>query len=248
MAKQILLIHSKKLIASRSFCILSGSIDVDLIDGFVPQPGDFFDILTADSLEFIGNAGFDFPTLNGLTFACDLLNLFDATTGTNRDVLRITFGAPAQTTTVAPDSFEVTRGAFVSGDVVDLTTSDNSDLWLRRSTTDIQSRIEFEITAASPVANPSSLAVTLEGSVFARSQVIQSIELFDFDAGSWEVVDSREASRITDLTVEVAVSGDISRFVEVGTLRMKARIHFQSASPRQRFASYTDQFSWTIGL
>jgi hypothetical protein len=230
------------------FHMQDGLIQVSLVDGFVPQPGDFFDILTADTLVVTGNPTFDFPKLNGLTFTGDLLSLFDATTGTHRDVFRITFGIPAQSTNVAPDSFEVTRGTFVSGGVAELANSDDSDLWLRRSTTDTQSRIEFEVSAVSPVANPSSLAVVLEGSVLARSPVIQTIELFDFNTGSWELVDSREASRMTDSTVEVEVADNTSRFVEVDTLQMKARIHFQSTTPRQRFASYTDQFAWTLGL
>ncbi len=70
-------------------------IDVSLIDGFTPQVGDFFDILTADELQLVGNIDFSFPVLNGLTFDHDVINLFDSSRGTNRDVLRLTWGAAA---------------------------------------------------------------------------------------------------------------------------------------------------------
>ena len=76
----------------------------------------------------------------------------------------------------------------------------------------------IEVKGFSPVASPSSLEVTLEGSVFARSQVYQTIELYDYVAGVWEQVDARAATRFTDSTVTLAATGDLSRFVEGGTM------------------------------
>ena len=148
---------------------------------------------------------------------------------------------------VTPNSFLLTRGTYVSGGIADLAASDNADLSIRRATSDVQSRTEFEVTAVSPTASPSSLEVTLEGAVFARSDVNQTIELYDHVAGIWEQVDTRTATRFTDSTVTVTATGDLSRFVEAGTLLTKARIRYQSVNPRQQFSSNTDQFVWTIG-
>jgi hypothetical protein len=89
--------------------------------------------------------------------------------------------------------------------------------------------------------------VTLEGAVFARSPVNQTIELYDYIAGVWEQVDTRAATRFSDSTVTVAATGDLSRFVEAGTMFIKARIRYQSTNPRQQFSSNTDLFIWTIG-
>jgi hypothetical protein len=83
--------------------------------------------------------------------------------------------------------------------------------------------------------------------VFARSTVNQTIELYDYVAGAWELVDTRAATRFTDSTVTVAATGDLSRIVDAGTLFIKARIRDQSTSLRQQFSSNTDQFIWTIG-
>ncbi len=121
------------------------------------------------------------------------------------------------------------------------------DLSLRRLNSDIQSRTEFEVKAVSPDPTPSSLEVMLEGSVFARSTVNQTIELYDYSVGGWELVDMRAATRFTDSTVTVNATGDLSRFVEAGTNCLQARIRYHSANPRQQFSSNTDQFIWTIG-
>ncbi len=148
---------------------------------------------------------------------------------------------------VAPNSVLVTHGTLVSGGVIELGEKDSVDLTIRRSTSDIQSRTEFEVKSLPPVETFSSLEVTLKGSVFARSEVTQTIELFDYAVNDWEQIDSREASRFTDSTVTVAATGDLSRFVEPGTMCMKARIRYQSPVARQQFSSNTDQFIWTIG-
>ena len=149
--------------------------------------------------------------------------------------------------TVVPDSFSVTRGSYISGGTLELAESDNADVSIQRATSDIQSRTEFEVKAVSPNATPSSLEVALEGAVFARSTVNQTIELFDYAAGVWEQVDTRAATRFTDSTVTVNATGDLSRFVEAGTMCIQARIRYQSPIARQQFSSNTDQFIWTIG-
>jgi hypothetical protein len=161
------------------------------------------------------------------------------------DDATLTVTAPS---VVAPDSVTTTRGNFVSGDVTSLADSDNVDYSIQRSTSDVQSRTEFVVKSFSPTATPTSFEFTLEGSVFARSNVVQTIELFDYVANDWVLVDSQNAARspAPDSVVTVAATGDLSRFVQAGTMCVETRIHFQSDSPRQRFASNTDQAIWTI--
>ena len=141
-----------------------------------------------------------------------------------------------------------TRGTYVSGGIPELDFSDNLDYQMRRSTTDVQSRTEFVIRGISPSLFPVSMEVTLEGAVFARSQVDQIIELFNYDTNAWEQIDSRSASRFNDSTTTVAVPGLVSRFVDAATGAMEARIRYRSLNPRQQFSSNTDLFLWNIGL
>ena len=150
---------------------------------------------------------------------------------------------------ILPDSLLVTRGNQVSGDVAEISVSDNMDLSLQRANADIQSRTEFVVQATSPVIAPGVFEFTLEGSVFARSNVVQTIEFFDYDAGVWELVSTTNASRSPspDSVVNTSATGDLSRFVEPGTQIVEARIRYRSNQARLRFASNTDLAIWTIG-
>ena len=146
---------------------------------------------------------------------------------------------------IAPTSADVTRGELVSGDVDDLVLSDNQDLTLRRVTSDIQSRTEVELKVTSPISTV-ELEVELESSVFARSPVDQTIELFDYTVASWETIDVRPAQPFSDSKVSVVPTGDPSRFIESGTLCLKARVRFNSQNPRQQFSSSIDKFVWAV--
>lgn len=163
------------------------------------------------------------------------------------DVLVLQVTTPGTTlTVVTADTLNVTRGVLAAGGVTELAESDNADFSIRRSTTDVQSRTEFTAKAVSPYASPSLFEITVEGSVFARTNVNQIIELFDYDSGTWEQIDIRLASRFIDNVVTVEPTGDLARFVEPGTNCIQARVRFQSVNPRQQFTSNTDQFLWAI--
>ncbi len=151
--------------------------------------------------------------------------------------------APAE---LAPTTLMVNRGVLSAGTLEDLSESDNVDLVIQRSSSDIQARTELDLLATSISANPEIFEFTFEASVFARSDVTQTIYLFNYIDGQFEEIDSRLAQRFTDQTVVVAPLGNLSRFVEPGTLRVEARIRFQSTNPRQQFSSNIDQAFWSI--
>lgn len=164
------------------------------------------------------------------------------------DNMRMTVDIPGQTgpIEITPDSFAVTRGSYISGDIPELVASDNLDLVIRRSNTDIQSRTEFTAKTTSSILNPTSMDFTLESAVFARSKVNQSIDMFDFTLGQWEEVDMATASRFIDSTVTVELTGDLSRFVDQSNGCVEARVRYRSLSPRQQFSSNTDYILWSI--
>ena len=147
---------------------------------------------------------------------------------------------------VTGDEFQVIHGRLASGTITDLAVSDDSDVSVSRSPTDLTSRTRIEVAGTSPVASPSEIRVALESSVFARSVVNQSVELFDFDANDWEEVDLRQASRFSDESIEISIQNSASRFVEPGTNQMWARVGYDSPQNRQRFTSNIDVFFWTV--
>jgi hypothetical protein len=144
------------------------------------------------------------------------------------------------------DSFVVTEGTYVSGGLAELAESDNLDLNARRNNLDVQSRVFVEFLSQSPTELPTRFDFTFEAAVFARSQVVQSIDLFDFQNGVWEEVDSRDASGFSDLVTEISPGGNLARFVQPITLGIKARVRFQSVNPRQKFTALIDQAIWII--
>lgn len=147
---------------------------------------------------------------------------------------------------ITPDTFEFTAGNYASGDVSDLATSDNVDVSGTRSSTDIQSRVFMEMKSISPTQTPMSLEFTIEASVFARTNVDQAVDMWDYTAGAWEEVSNVPAARFADSVTVAMPSGDLSRFVESGTGCIEARCRFQSTNPRQRFSANVDQILWTI--
>ena len=78
---------------------MEGDIEFELalLDGFAPEDGDFFDVLTADQLMLGENFQLllDAPVIDGKTFGFSFLNLPDPVAGTNRDVFRLTWGVAA---------------------------------------------------------------------------------------------------------------------------------------------------------
>lgn len=148
-------------------------------------------------------------------------------------------------TTLNPETLVAVHGV-ANGGVFDLATSDDADYSLVRASNDVVSRTTFEVTATSPVPEPTSLEVRLEGSVFARTSVIQSIDLFDFGLNEWIEVDSRDASRFSDAEAVVPVTKDLERFIESKTRTIKARVRYRSTNARQKFTSNTDRFSWFV--
>jgi len=67
-------------------------LDVQLLAGYDPTVGDFFDVVTADSANLIAGAEFQIES-GAFQFDQALLTLFDPQTGSQRDVLRLTLVA-----------------------------------------------------------------------------------------------------------------------------------------------------------
>lgn len=191
---------------------------------------------------------------DGQTRFFDDPNSVDTGNGSAPMVDMGTFEFQQVTSLVSPDSVEVTRGVVVSGNLNELDASDDVDYRIRTAALDSQSQTEFQIKGVSPVANPALLGVTLEGSLNPGRDVLspaltygQVIEFYNYEDEEWEVVDSRIPSLRRDGSpVVVGTTGDLSRFVEVDTLCIEARVRYSSTRAAQSFISDTDQFIWRI--
>lgn len=228
--------------------LIDGDLELSVPNGFVPDPSDEFLVLAA--LSSFGN--FDnvvnnqrLETVDG--FGSFLVNYGISSPFNPNHVVLSDYQPNPGAGIVTPDSMTVIRGTHTAGTIVDLSESDDTDVSLRRANSDIQSRTQIELVSTSPMTIPASMRIVVEGSVFARTNISQKVELYNYDTNSWEEVDARNASRFIDQVADINVTGDVSRFVQSGTNEMKARLLFTSANPRQQFSSNTDQFNWIIG-
>lgn len=152
-----------------------------------------------------------------------------------------------QSTIFAPvENVNIVNGLFGGGNIASLADSDNVDYSVRKNSSQLNNLIQVQMTGTSHTSSPSALSITVEGSVFARANIVQNVQLYNFDTDTYETVDSRNAGRFGDVTVNADATGDLSRFVQPGTLAVDVRLRFEAPSARAVFTANTDQVFWTI--
>jgi hypothetical protein len=149
---------------------------------------------------------------------------------------------------VVPTSLTIGPGIQNAGGLPELAASDNMDLNIFRDQGSINAVTQFTLTATSPTASPTMFEFKLEGNCISRPNVVQRIQLFNYQSNSFETVDERNANRTPspDLVVTVTPGGDLSRFVDQSTREIRAQIRYRADIARAGFASNTDQAVWTI--
>jgi hypothetical protein len=130
---------------------------------------------------------------------------------------------------VTANTLAITAGTPGGGGLAELHFSDNSRLTVNEAPpiTVLSPSAEIMVTATSPTASPTSLKFRVESNVSAipANSVTQQIRLWNYTSGMYELVDTRMATS-GDSTVVVAPVGTLSRFVQAGTMEMRARIGF----------------------
>jgi len=143
--------------------------------------------------------------------------------------------------TVLASDFTIVRGELLGGGLSDLVSSDDSRLDVKvgfvLSSAEPPVWIVLDATAAT--ASPSEFRFDLEAKVNAGG-LTQKIELYNFDTEEWELVDTRPAT-VSDSSVEIVASGDLTRFIEPGTLAVKAQLTWKAFGP-------ITLFPWQVGI
>ena len=143
--------------------------------------------------------------------------------------------------TANANDFNVLRGFHVGGQLSDTFDSDNSYLQFRPGLilNSIEPPVWVSLEGTLATDDPSALSFTLE----ARANTVglsQTIELFDYNVGAFELVDKRQVT-MTDSTVVYEVSDDINRFVEPGSGNVQARLAWKANGP-------IILFPWTVSI
>ncbi len=159
----------------------------------------------------------------------------------------IVFGNETATDTVEATAIEVEAGVVVAGDLAGILQSD--DNWLQliaEPLEDSGGTIQITAESISPFPTPSGIAFQIE-SGGNSGNIVQSIELFNYDSGVFESFSNAEAG-LSDGLTEFVVSGNPESFVRDGDRQMLARITWQANGPTLLFPwkARIDQVSWTI--
>jgi hypothetical protein len=146
----------------------------------------------------------------------------------------------------APSGFNLVRGNVISGGVPELVNSDDDslNLGLGRTVTPLQAPIEVEIDGTTSANSASVLQFKIESSA-SRSQIRQSIELFDYTTGGWVSVDSRIIGT-SDGVVDVNLGENTSRFLQNGDLRGRVSYRKDGTISPSPWTVKIDQVKWTM--
>ena len=161
----------------------------------------------------------------------------------------ITLISPEATRSVIDaQSFKIIRGLHVGGELSDVNFSDDSYLQFRPGLTVNASEppVWLEFTGTLPSDNPASLSFALEAKGNTVG-LLQTIEMYDFDTGDFEEIDSRAATT-SDTVVQILAPGDQQRFVESGSGIVKTRLAWRAQGPVVLYpwTVSLDQVIWTV--
>ena len=149
---------------------------------------------------------------------------------------------------IFPSAASVENGNNISGDVTEVEESDDSYLSVL---SDIPVNVDdgevvVLFTANTANTNFNSLSFIVESSVNTPN-VTQTVELFDFETQSFEMIDTRAVTMV-DSSSEIEVTGDVSRFVTPGSGLLQARVSFIANGATLFFPwqANVDQIVWQI--
>jgi hypothetical protein len=143
--------------------------------------------------------------------------------------------------TAFADSFLTVRGFLSSGDLADTFESDDSYLKFQPGITlnpmEPPVWIEFEGTINDD--SPSALSLVLEASANTAG-LTQTIEIFNWNSGQYELVDSRAAT-LSDQAAEIELSEGVADYVQLGSGAIKTRVGW-------RATGIIFLFPWTVSI
>jgi len=155
---------------------------------------------------------------------------------------RLVFILDSATFTFVPNTLNVLLGTVTSGNLASLQRSDDVRLKVQPAG---RAPFEFEVTSQSTVLNPTSMVFGFEGASSSNS-ILRTISLFDYDAGSWVVIDATHGP-MAEQVFEFNLTNP-GRFVSA-TGEMRARVHSVADGPVLvwPWETSTDQLFWRIG-
>jgi len=142
---------------------------------------------------------------------------------------------------------------LTTGPITNINQSDNIyvDLDPDPTANPIKQKVDLILIAESPVSNPTSLSFRVDAFMSGGpvGDVIQTVSFRNELTGVMEVIDTRPASDAEQL-IEVAPTGDLTRFVHPLTDEITAKVTWESESFSGTpffWSLKVDQLVWMLG-
>ncbi len=148
--------------------------------------------------------------------------------------------------TILASGVNTELGVISSGGLGDLETSDDSKMNLRVSKPASSPSIRLVADAVASDFSPSSFVLTLESGANTLN-IAQDIQMFNWNIGAFELVDSRMVSYSQDASINIDLSANATNFINQKTGAIQARIDF-APSGLVWFNPWSvslDQLTWT---
>jgi photosystem II stability/assembly factor-like uncharacterized protein len=148
-------------------------------------------------------------------------------------------------TDVLPQSAQLQIGVHVSGGVPELLASDNA-YYVAKPRYGIprqQDRVMLVVEGTSPSTTPSALEFKVECRVTDSVQL--RVEFWNFQTGAWEEVHFSQAA-LVDTEVTVTAPAPASRYIDVSTRKVRARLLFRPADTNRLWIAYIDRTVWRV--
>ena len=144
--------------------------------------------------------------------------------------------------TIVPDTLNVFRGIQIGGTFADALESDDSRLifnpgFILNST---EAPVWLIFDGALSSDSPSSLEIAVESQAGTLG-LTGTLEAFNWNSTTYEVVDTSAESFNTDTVVSVDLSSGISNYVQAGSGAVRSRIGW-------RQTGFTINFPWEVRL
>ena len=159
----------------------------------------------------------------------------------------IEFNNLSQNESVVAHSAIVESGQLAAGNVMSTHSSNDQYFEVLATPGSGRSPIEVVFETSTSILRPGSIMLAAESSANS-SNLAQTIEAFDYDAQQFVVADVRLID-LTDSSLDIELSGDVSRFVRAADGQMRIKLRYDATGPTLMFPwrSKIDTIKWVVG-
>lgn len=151
----------------------------------------------------------------------------------------------SETFRVDPQGRKLLDGVVVAGQLSDVFESNDIYLDVDPSPTQnlIKQKVDIIFQSEANTADPASFSFRVESKMAGgpSGDVIQTINLWNYQNGSWELFDTRSAATVDEL-IQINPANDVTRFLQPITNEMTAKVTWKSES----FSGMP--FVWTVEI